>query len=70
MSGSVLERPGLQRVLAEARAQRYELLLVYRVDRLACSVRGLSEILHALDKRAPSSGPRPSPSTPVAPPAA
>jgi site-specific DNA recombinase len=49
MSGSVLERPGLQRALAEARAQRYDLLLVYRVDRLARSVRGLSEILHALD---------------------
>ncbi len=49
MSGSVLERPGLQRVLAEARARRYELLLVYRVDRLARPVRGLSEILHALD---------------------
>lgn len=50
MSGSVLERPGLQRALAEACIQRYDLLLVYRVDRLARSVRGLSEILHALDK--------------------
>lgn len=50
VSGSVLERPGLQRALAEARAQRYELLLVYRVDRLARSVRGLAEILHEFER--------------------
>ena len=50
MSGSTLERPNLQRALAEARAHRYDLLLVYRLDRLVRSVRGLSEILHDLDK--------------------
>ena len=48
MTGSSLERPGLQRALFEART--HELLLVYRVDRLARSVRGLAEILHDLDK--------------------
>jgi site-specific DNA recombinase len=37
MSGSTLERPNLQRALVEARAHRYDLLLVYRVDRLARS---------------------------------
>jgi site-specific DNA recombinase len=42
MTGAVLERPGLERALAEARAHRYDLLLVYRVDRLARSVRALA----------------------------
>lgn len=50
MTGSSTERPGLQRALAEARARRFDLLLVYRVDRLARSVRGLAQILEELDK--------------------
>jgi site-specific DNA recombinase len=45
MTGAVLERPGLERALMEARAHRYHLLLVYRVDRLARSVRTLAHIL-------------------------
>jgi site-specific DNA recombinase len=49
MSGAILELPGLQRALAEAQAKRFELLLVYRVDRLSRSVRGLAQILEALD---------------------
>jgi site-specific DNA recombinase len=49
LSGATLERPGLSRALAEARAGRYDLLLVYRVDRLARSVRGLAQILEELD---------------------
>jgi len=49
MSGSTLVRPALQRAVAEAHARRYDVLLVYRVDRLARSVRGLAEILHDLD---------------------
>jgi site-specific DNA recombinase len=50
MSGATLERPGLQRALAEAKAKRFDLLLVYRVDRLARSVRGLAQILDQLDE--------------------
>ncbi len=50
MSGSALERPELQRALAEARLHRYDLLLVYRVDRLSRSVRGLPQILEELDQ--------------------
>ncbi len=50
MSGATLERPGLQRALTEAGAKRFDLLLVYRVDRLARSVRGLAQILEALDQ--------------------
>ena len=35
-SGATIERPALQRMLAEAEVGRFELLLVYKVDRLAC----------------------------------
>lgn len=49
MSGATTERPGLRRALAEARAHRYDLLLVYRVDRFARSVRGLAGLLEELD---------------------
>src|SRR6202521_2005924 len=50
MSGSPLERPQLQRALAEARLGRFDLLLVYRVDRLSRSVRGLAQLLEDLDQ--------------------
>lgn len=50
MTGSTLERPELQRALADARLHRYDLLLVYRVDRLSRSVRGLAQILEELDQ--------------------
>jgi site-specific DNA recombinase len=48
-SGATLDRSGLQRCLAEAKARRFDLLLVYRVDRLSRSVRGLAQILEDLD---------------------
>jgi site-specific DNA recombinase len=48
-SGAILERPGLERALKEAEAGRFNLLLVYRVDRLSRSVRGLAQILERLD---------------------
>ncbi len=48
-SGAILERPGLERALSEAEAGRFDLLLVYRVDRLSRSVRGLAQILERLD---------------------
>ena len=50
MSGSKVDRPGLQRALADARAGRFDLLLVYRVDRLSRSVRGLAQVLEELDR--------------------
>ncbi len=49
MTGTVLERPGLQRALADAKKGRFDLLLVFRVDRLARSVRSLALILEELD---------------------
>jgi len=48
-SGASTERPGLKRALAEARAGRFDLLLVYRVDRFSRSVRGLAQLLEDLD---------------------
>jgi len=50
LAGAILERPGLERALAEAEAKRFDLLLVYRVDRLSRSVRGLAQILERLDQ--------------------
>jgi site-specific DNA recombinase len=50
LTGATLERPGLQQALAGAKAKRFDLLLVYRVDRLSRSVRGLAQILEALDE--------------------
>ena len=49
-SGAILERDGLERALREAEAERFDLLLVYRVDRLSRSVRGLAQILARLDE--------------------
>lgn len=49
-SGAILERPGLERALREAEAGRFDLLLVYRVDRFSRSVRGLAQILERLDE--------------------
>jgi site-specific DNA recombinase len=48
-SGAILERDGLERALREAETGRFDLLLVYRVDRLSRSVRGLAQILERLD---------------------
>jgi site-specific DNA recombinase len=48
MTGKTLERPGLQSALADARAGRYDLLLVFKVDRLARSTSGLLLVLEQL----------------------
>jgi site-specific DNA recombinase len=49
MSGKRLDRPGLQQALHDARAGRYDLLLVFKVDRLARSTGGLAKVLEELD---------------------
>lgn len=48
-SGATLDRKDLNRALAAGRAGRYDLLLVYRVDRLSRSIRGLASVLDELD---------------------
>ena len=65
MTGSTLERPELQRALADARVERFDLLLVYRVDRLSRSVRGLAQILEEVDHSHVASARQRSPSTRV-----
>jgi len=49
LSGATLERPGIRRALAQARAGRFDVLLVYRTDRLSRSVRGLAQVIEDLD---------------------
>jgi site-specific DNA recombinase len=49
-SGVGLERPGLKQALGLARERRYDLLLVYRVDRLSRKVRQLSGLCEELDR--------------------
>lgn len=49
-SGAEIDRLVLQQMLAEARASRFDLVLVYRVDRLTRSVRGLVRVFEELDR--------------------
>jgi site-specific DNA recombinase len=49
-SGTSLDRPGLQQALELAREQRFDLLLVYRVDRLSRKVRQLAGLCEELDQ--------------------
>jgi site-specific DNA recombinase len=48
-SGATTERKNLQRALTAAKAGRFDILLVYRVDRLSRSLRGLVSILDDLE---------------------
>ena len=48
-SGATLERPGLQAALAAAKAGDFDVLLVYRIDRLTRSIVGLMTIVEELD---------------------
>jgi site-specific DNA recombinase len=49
-TGTVIDRPALTRLLKDARLGRFDVLLVYRVDRLARSIRGLAQIIDELDQ--------------------
>ena len=46
ISGTVESRPELDRLMADARKRRFDLVLVWRFDRFARSVRHLVEALH------------------------
>jgi site-specific DNA recombinase len=63
-SGATIERPALAQALTEARAGRYDLLLVYRVDRLAAQCAVSLRSLKTSKPPAPPSAPLLSPSTP------
>jgi len=48
-SGATTQRPGLQQALADARAGRFDVLLVYRVDRFSRRLSDLLDLLAELD---------------------
>ena len=47
-TGTKTERPGLQALLRAAAAGEFDLVLIYRIDRLARSVHGFMEVLNRL----------------------
>ncbi|HEV7264491.1 MAG TPA: recombinase family protein [Falsiroseomonas sp.] len=49
ISGGTLERPALQRLLADIRAGRLDLVVVYKVDRLTRSLADFAKIVEAFD---------------------
>jgi site-specific DNA recombinase len=50
LSGGSLERPALQRLLAEVAAGRVDIIVVYKVDRLTRSLLDFSKLVEASDK--------------------
>ena len=50
LSGGTLERPALQRLLAEVSAGRVDIIVVYKVDRLTRSLLDFSKLVEAFDK--------------------
>lgn len=49
-SGGTLERPALQRLLADVEAGRIDIIVVYKVDRLTRSLLDFSKLVEALDR--------------------
>lgn len=50
LSGGTLERPALQRLLADVAAGRIDIIVVYKVDRLTRSLLDFAKLVEALDK--------------------
>jgi DNA invertase Pin-like site-specific DNA recombinase len=53
-SGGTLERPALQQLLADVRAGRVDLIVVYKIDRLTRSLNDFAKIVEALDAQGAS----------------
>ena len=49
-SGASTDRPGLKKALAAANAGRYDMLLVYRLDRFTRRIRDLAVLVEELEK--------------------
>jgi len=49
LSGGTLERPGLQRLLADVREGRIDIIVVYKVDRLTRSLLDFAKLVEAFD---------------------
>ena len=50
ISGGTLARPALQRLLAEVEAGRFQIIVVYKVDRLTRSLADFAKIVEILDR--------------------
>ncbi|MGN3973668.1 recombinase family protein [Tsuneonella sp. SYSU-LHT278] len=50
-SGGSMERPGLQRLLADVEAGRVDVVVVYKIDRLTRSLADFARIVEAFDRR-------------------
>ena len=50
-SGATMNRPALERLLADVAAKRIDTVLVYKVDRLSRSLADFARIIEALEKR-------------------
>src|SRR5437763_13709550 len=49
LSGGTMERPALQRLLADTRAGKVQIIVVYKVDRLTRSLADFAKIVDVLD---------------------
>ncbi len=49
ISGGTLERPGLQRLLAEIEAGRVDMVVVYKIDRLTRSLADFAKLVERLE---------------------
>jgi len=50
MSGYKLERPGLQRMMEDARNKKFDMILVYKIDRLSRRLKDLENIRTELEE--------------------
>src|SRR5215510_10693713 len=50
-SGATMDRPALQRLLADIAAGRVDTIVVYKIDRLTRSLADFAKIVEILDKR-------------------
>ena len=54
LSGGTMERPALQRLLADVRAGKINIVVVYKIDRLTRSLFDFARIVETLDERGTS----------------
>jgi site-specific DNA recombinase len=50
ISGATLERPGLQRLLTDIEAQRVDVVVVYKIDRLSRALMDFSKLVEVFDR--------------------
>ena len=54
LSGGTMERPALRRLLADVRAGKVQIVVVYKIDRLTRSLFDFAKIVETLDARGAS----------------